>query len=422
MSDLLAVATAVALVIANGFFVGAEFALISVRRDRLDTLAAGPGNTARAARTVLRAMGQLPRMLAASQLAITVFSLLLGRLGEPAVAHLLERPLVALGLPAAAATPIGFVGALLLVVAAHMLLGEMVPRQIALAGPERAAMLLVPPFLLFTTAVRPAIALFMLMARGVLRLLRVRPRDELEAGFTSGELAEMIAESQREGLLDAAESVRLTRTLSAIGATVSDVLVPRDELVSLPPQPRVGDVTAAVAATGFSRFPVRSPADGTWTGYLHVKDVLDLLDLDGHGAATDGAAKDDAARDGAADAVGGNGVERNSAEGNGAEGNGADGDALPGAGAANALAANALAASARTTAADGAPVPPQRVRGLPEVRADARLDSAVATLRASRAHLARAVDADGTTVGLVALEDLVEAFVGTVRDATHRRV
>ena len=72
--------------------------------------------------------------------------------------------------------------------------------------------------------------------------------------------------------------------------------------------------------------------------------------------------------------------------------------------------------------ADGAPVPPQRVRGLPEVRADARLDSAVATLRASRAHLARAVDARGTTVGLVALEDLVEAFVGTVRDATHRRV
>ena len=168
----------------------------------------------------------------------------------------------------------------LLVVVAHMVLGEMVPRNIALAGPERAALLLVPPFLLFITAVRPAIALFNRLASGVLRLLRVRPRDELRGAFTRGELAELIAESQREGLLDAAESVRLTRTLSAIGTTVSDVLVPRDELVSLPPQPRVGDVTAAVAATGFSRFPVRSPADGTWTGYLHVKDVLDLLDAD----------------------------------------------------------------------------------------------------------------------------------------------
>ena len=97
MNDLLALLAAIALIIGNGLFVGAEFALISVRRDRLDTVAAGAGNAARAARTVLRAMGQLPRMLAASQLAITVFSLLLGRLGEPAVAHLVERPLTAVG-------------------------------------------------------------------------------------------------------------------------------------------------------------------------------------------------------------------------------------------------------------------------------------------------------------------------------------
>jgi CBS domain containing-hemolysin-like protein len=366
MNDLLAVLAAVALLLGNGFFVGAEFALISVRRDRLEPLAVGSGTVARAARTVLRACGQLPRMLAASQLAITVCSLLLGRLGEPAVANLAARPLTAVGLPVAAVDVVGFVIALLLVVVAHMLLGEMVPRNIALAGPERAALLLVPPFLLFTAAVRPAIALLIVLARGVLWLLRVRPRDELEAGFTSGELADVIAESQREGLLDAAEFVRLTRTLSAVGTTVSDVLVPRDELVSLPPQPRVGDVTAAVAATGFSRFPVRSPAGGTWTGYVHVKDVLDLLDTDG---------------------------------GTGAVGS-----------------------TAATVGAEATPVPPQRVRGLPEVRADARVDSAVSFLRASRAHLARAVDPGGTTVGLVALEDLVEAFVGTVRDATHRGV
>jgi CBS domain containing-hemolysin-like protein len=359
VSDFLALLAAVALLLGNGYFVGAEFALISVRRDRLENVAAGADRRARSARTVLRAMGQMPSMLAASQLAITVCSLLLGRLGEPAVAHLVEPPLAALGLPAGARGPVALVLSLLLVVVAHMLLGEMVPRNIALAGPERAAMLLVPPFLLFATAVRPALALFVLMARGVLRMLRVRPRDELEAGFTSGELAALIAESQRGGLLDDAESVRLTRTLLAVDTRVSDVLVPRDELVSLPPRPRVGDVTAAVTATGFSRFPVRSPAGGTWTGYLHVKDVLDLIDT------TDPADPADPA---------------------------------------------------------GPTVPPHRVRGLPEVRADARLDSAVASLRTSRAHLARAVDATGTTVGLVALEDLVEAFVGTVRDATHRRV
>jgi CBS domain containing-hemolysin-like protein len=354
MTEVLALLTAVLLLAGNAFFVGAEFALISARRDRLDTLAAGTGRTALTARTVLRAYGRLPQMLAASQLAITVFSLLLGRLGEPAVARLLERPIELLGLPAAAVPPVALVVALLLVVVAHMLLGEMVPRNIALAGPEQAAMLLVPPFLLFTAAVGPAVALFNRIAQMVLRLLGVHPRDELEEAFTSGELAVMIAESRREGLLDDDESVRLTRTLKAADATVADVLVPRDELVSLPPQPCVGDVTAAVAATGFSRFPVRSPAGESWVGYLHLKDVLDLVDTD---AGTD----------------------------------------------------------------DESPVPPQRVRGLPEVATTARLDHAVAVLRTSRAHLARAVDPAGGTAGLVALEDLVEVFVGTVRDATHRQ-
>jgi CBS domain containing-hemolysin-like protein len=388
VTDLLALLAAVALLLGNGYFVGAEFALISVRRDRLENVAAGTDRRARSARTVLRAMGQMPSMLAASQLAITVCSLLLGRLGEPAIAHLVERPLAALGLPTGAVGPVALVISLLLVVVAHMLLGEMVPRNIALAGPERAAMLLVPPFLLFTRAVRPALALFVLMARGVLRLLRVHPRDELEAGFTSGELAALIAESQREGLLDDAESVRLTRTLLATDIRVSDVLVPRDELVSLPPRPRVGDVTAAVTATGFSRFPVRSPAGGTWTGYLHVKDVLDLIDADPGDDAVGDPRRDPVDRsDGAADARTAHGAD-----------------------------------TTDTTDTDGPAVPPHRVRGLPEVRADARLDSAVASLRTSRAHLARAVDATGTTVGLVALEDLVEAFVGTVRDATHRRV
>ena len=282
MNELLALFTAVLLLAGNAFFVGAEFALISARRDRLDTLAAGTGRTALAARTVLRANGRLPQMLAASQLAITVFSLLLGRLGEPAVARLLERPIEFVGLPPAAVAPVALVAALLLVVVAHMLLGEMVPRNIALAGPERAAMLLVPPFLLFTAAVRPVVALFNRLAQVVLRLLKVRPRDELEEAFTSGELAVMIAESRREGLLDDAESMRLTRTLQAADATVADVLFPRDELVSLPAQPCVGDVTAAVTATGFSRFPVRSPAGDSWVGYLHVKDVLEP---DPHGRA-----------------------------------------------------------------------------------------------------------------------------------------
>jgi CBS domain containing-hemolysin-like protein len=344
-SDLLALLAAVALLGANAFFVGAEFALISARRDRLEAMAAA--GTA-AARTVLRAHADLSRMLAASQLGITISSLLLGRLGEPAVAHLIERPMHWLGMPDALLHPIAFAISLAIVVVAHILLGEMVPKNIAIAGPERTALLLVPPFLVFTTVMRPLIELFNVIANSVLRLLRVEPRDELEASFTSGELADLIAESGREGLLDDDESRRLTRALSSAEATVSDVLVPTSELVTLPAGPTVGDVAHAVAETGFSRFPVRGKS-GDLAGYLHVKDILDLVD--------------------------------------------------------------------DPTAA----VPGPRVRTLPEVPTSVRLDEALAVLRRARAHLGRAVGPNGETAGLVAMEDLVEHYVGEVRDATHAR-
>ncbi|OZM78585.1 hemolysin family protein [Pseudonocardia sp. MH-G8] len=343
MGDLLALLAAIALLGANAFFVGAEFALISARRDRLEAMAA---EGVAAAGKVLGAHADLSRMLAASQLGITISSLLLGRLGEPAVAHLIEYPLGWAGLPEAALHPIAFAISLAIVVVAHILLGEMVPKNIAIAGPERTAIWLVPPFLVFTTVMRPLIELFNVMANGVLRLVGVEPRDELEASFTSGELADLIAESGREGLLADDESRRLTRTLSSAEATVADVLVPTRELVTLPVEPTVGDVARAVSETGFSRFPVQAPAGGL-AGYLHVKDILDLVD---------------------------------------------DPDAA---------------------------VPAPRVRRLPEVPTSVRLDEALAVLRRARAHLGRAVGSRGETVGLVAMEDLLETYVGEVRDATH---
>jgi CBS domain containing-hemolysin-like protein len=339
--DLLALLAAIALLGGNAFFVGAEFALVSARRDRLESLAAGGVGTAR---TVLRAHADLSRMLAASQLGITICSLLLGRLGEPAVAHLIEAPLGLLGLPEAVVHAIAFAVSLAIVVTAHMVLGEMVPKNIAIAGPERAAMLLVPPFLVFTQAARPLIGLFNFLANGVLRLVGVEPRDELEAAFTTGEIADLITESRREGLLDDEETSRLTRTLDSARATVADVVIPTADLVTVPARPGVDDVAAAVAATGFSRFPLRA-GDGRLTGYVHVKDILDL--------------------------------------------------------------------------SPGAAVPAARVRALPEVPLAARLDEALSVLRRHRAHLGRAVDADGTTVGLVTMEDLIERYVGTVRDTTH---
>jgi CBS domain containing-hemolysin-like protein len=344
MSIGLALFITVLLLLGNGFFVGAEFAVITARRDRLEALADEGKSRARAA---IRAGHDLPLLIAGAQLGVTVCSLGLGALAEPAVSSLLEHPFAAIGVPSAVVHVIGFAIALCIVTMLHTLIGEMVPKNLTLAGPERAAMWLVPMHYAFCRCTRPLLLMFTALAGAVLKLLHVQPKGELDNAYTTDELASLIAESRDEGLLEGAESRRLEQTLSSTEHTVADVLVPLAELKSLPAAPTVGDVAAVVAATGFSRFPLVDAA-GRLAGYLHVKDVLDLLDGDPNQA-----------------------------------------------------------------------VPRTRVRGLPEVPTDARLDEALTALRRSNSHLARAVQPDGAVIGVVALEDLVEQYVGTVRDATH---
>lgn len=346
------------LLAANAFFVGAEFALISARRERLEAMA---NRGVVRARTVIRAGEKLPLMLAAAQLGITISSLGLGSLGEPAIAHQMEWLTGSFGVPGAVVHTLAFVVALGIVTVAHILLGEMVPKNIAIAGPERTALWMVPPLVAFMRVTRPVIVLFSQTARLVLRLFGVQPRDELDSAYSPDELANLIADSRREGLLDSEEHRRLTQTLSTRERTVADVLVPIADLTTVPVTPTLGDIERAVAQTGFSRFPLCRPelgrpelgrpelgTDGQLVGYLHVKDVLDLL-----GSPPD------------------------------------------------------------------TPVPRSSVRPLPEVPSTAKFGEALAVLRRSGSHLARVIDAEGRTQGVVALEDLVEEYVGTVRDATH---
>ena len=387
MSDTVALLLMVVLLFANAFFVGAEFSLITARRDRLEAMQA---EGVSGAATVLRASEHLSMMLAAAQLGITICSLALGSLGEPAVAHQLEAVLEPLGVPSVVIGPISFVIALTIVTILHIVIGEMVPKNIAIAGPERTSLWLVPALVAFLKVTRPVITVLNWCANHVLRLFGVTPVDERDAAYTPQEIAEMLSESRREGLLDASQTRRLTQALSSAEHTVADVSIPLDRVTVLPPNPTVGAVEEAVARTGFSRFPVQAPQapdahprldthsleagttpigpsddEGTsehapvvaLDGYLHVKDVLDLGDGDGDGQSDDEAAD--------------------------------------------------------------RPVPAERVRALPELALSAPVDEALAALRREGSHLARAVDDHGATVGLVALEDLVEEYVGTVRDSTH---
>src|SRR5246500_5379680 len=202
MAEFLDVALTILLLLANAFFVGAEFALISARRDRLEALAE---QGKRSAVTVIRAGQDLPLMLAGAQLGITACSILLGRIGEPAVARLLEQPFRLIGIPNTVLHTVSFVIAITIVVVLHVLYGEMVPKNIALAGPEAAAMLFVPPYLLWVRAARPVIAFYDWCAHVILRVFGVEAKSELENAVSTVELSEMIAESLSEGLLDPEE-------------------------------------------------------------------------------------------------------------------------------------------------------------------------------------------------------------------------
>jgi CBS domain containing-hemolysin-like protein len=271
VGDYTAVLVALVLLVLNAFFVGAEFALLSARRSQIEPLAQAGS---RSARTALRAMEQVSLVMAGAQLGITVCSLGLGAVGEPAVAHLLEPVFHALRVPDAALHPVSFVVAMSIVVYLHVVLGEMVPKNIALAGPTRAALVLAPPIMLVVIVLRPAIRLLNLAANGILRLIRVEPKEEVSSSYTREEVAALVEESRGEGMIAADEYDRLAGALGFTEKTVSTVLMPVEGLSTVLRGSTAADVEALCAATGFSRFPVADP-DGTLLGYLHIKDVLE---------------------------------------------------------------------------------------------------------------------------------------------------
>jgi CBS domain containing-hemolysin-like protein len=279
MADVLGVVLTLLLLLANAFFVGAEFALMSARRDRLETLAE---QGKRSAVTVIRAGQNLSVMLAGAQLGITVCSILLGRIGQPAVANVLEKPFDLFGVPDAVLHTVSFVVAITIVVVLHVLLGEMVPKNIAMAGPESAAMLLVPPYLLWVRAVRPVIAFYDWCAHVTLRAVRVQPRTELENTVSMIELSERIAETRSEGLLDPEEHMRLSRALQIRNRVVADVAIPLEQvrvvkIAAGADGPTVEAIQLALGETGYSRFPVVD-STGRFVGYVHIKDVLAAVD------------------------------------------------------------------------------------------------------------------------------------------------
>ena len=271
MGDWAGLLWLVILLAINAFFVAAEFAVISAKRSQIEPLAEkGRGS----ARTALFAMEHATLMLATTQLGITVCSLLILNVSEPAIHHLVAMPLAMTGLPDSAISTIAFIIALVLVTFLHVVFGEMVPKNLSFAMPDRAALLLAPPLVAMGRVVRPIIVALNASANGVLRLCGVQPKAEANSTYTLDEVATIVTNSTREGVLTD-HSGTLNAAFEFTDKKVRDVMVVPETLVVLSSTPTPEELERAVTRHGFSRYPVPD-ARGDLTGYLHLKDVLDL--------------------------------------------------------------------------------------------------------------------------------------------------
>jgi len=269
MNDWAGIAWLFVLLVFNAFFVGAEFAVISARRSQIEPLAE---KGSRSAKTALYAMEHATLMLATSQLGITICSLLILNVSEPAIHHLLEVPLGLTGWSEAVIGGVAFALALVLVSYLHVVFGEMVPKNLAFSLPDRAVLLLATPLVWVSKLFHPIIVALNWTANHIVRLFRVEPKDEAASTFTLDEVATIVNQSRIEGVLDDASGA-VTAAVEFTEKKAKDVAVPLTDLVTLPETTTPDEIERAVAKHGFSRYVIVDAA-GIPVGYVHLKDVL----------------------------------------------------------------------------------------------------------------------------------------------------
>lgn len=283
MSTSTALLVSLVLLVANGFFVGAEFAIVAAKRHRLEEMAE---EGSRAARAAVDASRELSLMLAGAQLGITLCTLALGALAKPAVAYLMEPLIAALGVPEFMVHAIAVILAVSLVVFLHMVVGEMAPKSWAISHPESSAMLLALPFRAFTWVVRPVLWLMNELANLLLRLIRVDPVDALGTAQTPADLQLLLAQSHEHGVLEDADHQILSGALRLEEETVSSVMFPTTAAVTIPRTATALEVERVSRESGRSRLFVVEPSGRAGQrrirGIVHVRDAI-LASADGVG-------------------------------------------------------------------------------------------------------------------------------------------
>ena len=261
------------LVLANGFFVAAEFALVAVRRSRIDQLVNEGDASAKAVQSALK---QLDRYISGTQLGITLASLALGAIGEPAFASLIDKGLRTLGIGAPSAvvhSAAAITTAFLILTFLHVVIGELAPKSIALTKPEGVSKLVARPLILFSTLTYPVIWVLNGAANVLLRLFSIKPVSELEHIHSSDELRLLVAQSGAHGRLDQTDSAMLAGVFDFHEKKARDVMRPRTEIVALPISATADEIWEIVRAERYSRYPIYSESLDDVTGVLLAKDL-----------------------------------------------------------------------------------------------------------------------------------------------------
>jgi CBS domain containing-hemolysin-like protein len=355
VATVLGVLAIFVLVGANAFFVAAEFSLVKVRATRIEQLA----EEGSAAASVVRGqLAHLDTYIAATQLGITLASLALGWIGEPALAHLVEpifAPFTGTVMAEQLTRSLSIALSFALITSLHIVMGELVPKSVALQRTESVALFVGPPLLVFDRVFRPFVALLNGVGNRVVRLFGLQVTGEQSSVHSVEELSMLVAQSREAGILDPAEESIVRHVFTFGDKTVEDALTPRPEMVTLPVEATIEEAISAARRSGYSRLPVYEETLDQVVGVLYVKDLLQ-------------APKDDHAGTG-------DGAVARPAEG-----------------------VRALLRPATFV--------PERLA----------LSDALDVFRRENTQLALAVDEYGQTTGLITLEDVLEELVGEIHD------
>lgn len=263
----------VVLTVGTGYFVASEFSLVNLDRSELEAQQArGEANHA----GVIAALKQTSTHLSSAQLGITLTTLLTGYTMEPAISHLLAPVLEGWGIPDEIAPGVSLAVAIVIATLMSMIVGELVPKNFALAVPLRTARIVTPFQRAFTWVMKPAVLLLNGSANGILRSIGIEPKEELSGARTADELSSLVRRSAMEGLLDADQATLLSRTLRFSELTAGDVMTPRPRVEAIDREQTVADVLALSRQTGLSRFPVIDDDLDRVVGIVHVKQAVSV--------------------------------------------------------------------------------------------------------------------------------------------------